>query len=129
MPNRTNDSFKSGSDEFFAEMLIASAKDYVVPTDQLRSRVLDAVRDIHLEKEGSRWVGRSILVTAILFWTGTLTMPFVNAIQAKHDERRDYVETRTQELFDEEKVEIQSATSQAYSEWRSGLKQRFESND
>lgn len=108
------------------ERLIASAKDYVVPSDQLRGKVLDQAFYAHDEKVSSKWVGRAVLTSAALFWISTLSMPFVEAFQSRHQKAQTYIESRSMELFEQEKLDIQSATYQAYSEWRSELGQRLQ---
>ena len=120
--------FEPGSDEFQVEQMLASVKDYVVPTDQLRPKVLEAAQVLHLEKVGSRWVGRFVLISAFAFWGLAIATPFLQAIQANSIKDRTFVEQRSIELFESGGVEIQSATSQAYAEWRESLNKRLHPN-
>ena len=125
MLSSESNSFKPGSDEFNVERLIASAKDYVIPTDQLRPKVLEASQQRYYKKIGGEWVGRTILVTAILFWIFALSTPFMHSLQAKFVDERDFVETRSQEIFQSGEMEIHNATSQAYNEWRNSLNNKL----
>lgn len=102
------------------EAWIASARDYVVPTDDLRPKVLEAASGVGISKLQERRIGYAIISVAIISvcWTGVwlfLTNVRDNAIK----ESSNSISRRALELHDQESVNIHQATVDAYEEWRS----------
>ncbi|MFN8743004.1 MAG: hypothetical protein ACK5YR_23985 [Pirellula sp.] len=102
------------------EAWVSAARDYVVPTDDLRPRVLEATSGIIDSKIQERRIGYAIISVAIISicWTGIwlwLTSVRANSI----DESTNSISHRALELHDKESVNIHQATVDAYEEWRS----------
>ena len=102
------------------ESWIASARDYVVPTDDLRPRVLEAASGVSVNKLQERRIGYAIISVAILSvcWTG-VWLWLTNARDIAADESANSISRRAIEIHDRESINIHQATVDAYEEWRS----------
>lgn len=102
------------------EAWVASARHYVVPTDDLRPRVLDTASGVSNSKLQERRIGYAIIAVAIIFlcwggvWVGvsSVTKNTVN-------ESASSISRRALELHDKNSINIHQATVDAYEEWRS----------
>lgn len=105
---------------------IRGAKDYIVPTDDLRPRLLEAARDWSDAKEGERRIGYAIIGIAVIAWCSSLAWPWLASIQARQTPRTyEAIEQRTLEIHDTTTTDIHDATLQAYEEWRAESQRRL----
>ena len=102
------------------ESWVAAARDYVVPTDDLRPRVLEAASGISDSKVQERRIGYAIISVAVvsICWTG-IWLWLTSVRSSIVDESANSISRRALELHDEESVSIHQATVDAYEEWRS----------
>lgn len=102
------------------EAWVASARHYVVPTDDLRPRVLDSATGVSNSKIQERRIGYAIIAVAIIFlcwggiWVGVSGVT-KNAV----NESASSISRRALELHDKSSINIHQATVDAYEEWRS----------
>ncbi|AMV32416.1 hypothetical protein VN12_09845 [Pirellula sp. SH-Sr6A] len=105
---------------------IRGAKEYVVPTDDLRPRLLEAARDWSDTKAGERRIGYAIIGIAVIAWCSSLGWPWLASIQARQTPRTyEAIEQRTLEIHDTTNHGIHDATLQAYEEWRAESQRRL----
>ncbi|MCU0718435.1 MAG: hypothetical protein MUC83_01930 [Pirellula sp.] len=102
------------------EAWVAAARDYVVPTDDLRPRVLENASGVSNSKLQERRIGYAIISVAMVSfcWGGIwlwLTSVSANAVS----ESSNSISRRALELHDKESINIHQATVDAYEEWRS----------
>lgn len=111
--DRTND-FQS------LEAWIASARDYVVPTDDLRPRVLEAAAMVGDSKLQERRIGYAIISAAIVSACWSVAWYWIGNVNADSIEQSaNSISRRALEIHDNESVNIHQATVDAYEEWRS----------
>jgi hypothetical protein len=102
------------------ESWVASARDYVVPTDDLRPRVLEAASGVSVSKLQERRIGYAIISVAIISvcWAG-VWLWLTNVRDIAVEESANSISRRALEIHDRESVNIHQATVDAYEEWRS----------
>ncbi|XZE22022.1 hypothetical protein SH449x_001938 [Pirellulaceae bacterium SH449] len=102
------------------EAWISSARDYVVPTDDLRPRVLEAAAMVSDDKLQERRIGYAIISAAIVSACWSVAWYWIGSVSADSIERSaSSISQRALEIHDTESVNIHQATVDAYEEWRS----------
>lgn len=101
------------------EARVAAARDYVVPTDDLRPRVLEAASAVSNSKLQERRIGYAIISVAIIsFCWGGMWLWMSNANVNTVNESANSISRRALELHDKNSINIHQATVDAYEEWR-----------
>jgi hypothetical protein len=102
------------------EARVAAARDYVVPTDDLRPRVLEAASAVSNSKLQERRIGYAIIAVAIIsFCWGGMWLWMSSANVNTVNESANSISRRALELHDKNAINIHQATVDAYEEWRS----------
>ena len=101
------------------ESWVAAARDYVIPTDDLRPKVLEAASGVSINKLQERRIGYAIISVAIasVCWAG-IWLCLTNARDNSMKESSNSISRRALELHDKESINIHQATVDAYEEWR-----------
>ena len=104
------------------EAWISSARDYVVPTDDLRPRVLESASSVTDSRLTERRIGYAIIAIAIgcMCWAG-LWLCLIEIRTEVVNNSADSISRRALELHEQESISIHHATVDAYEEWRARI--------